>query len=300
MAARALNRAVRPLKAAVYHAIRTYRLVGFTSTKWVKTSDGFWMMLDPNQFIDREIVAAGGTWEPALRSIIKAAVKPGEVCIDVGAHKGYVSCLLAQAVGATGRVLAFEPDPRAFEALTINRDRNGFEQIEVFPVALGDKTGHIDLSLTQTLGNTSSFPNYLAAAEVIGIIKVKSKTLDSILNESLSHGKQITFIKIDAEGAESLIFDGMQDALTQHSPLIAMEINFESLKAGGFDLGAIKHQLINAGYSNHFELVYKEVVPGVGFTKLRPIDITQERGLLIDTLLTRDDNSRLRIESFFA
>ena len=48
------------------------------------------------------------------------------------------------------------------------------------------------------------------------------------------------------------------------------------------------------------EIVYKEVIPGFGFTRLRPVDITQERGLLIDTLLTRDDNSRFRIESFFA
>ena len=85
---------------------------------WIKSalSKGFWMKLDPNQPLDRSVLLQG-VWDPALTMFLQQYVQAADTCIDIGAHKGYVSCLLASLVGKKGMVLSFEPDPRAFSII---------------------------------------------------------------------------------------------------------------------------------------------------------------------------------------
>src|SRR5258708_6765018 len=44
--------------------------------------------------------------------------------IDIGANIGYFSCLMAKLAGSSGRVLAFEPEPRNIELLERNSRLN--------------------------------------------------------------------------------------------------------------------------------------------------------------------------------
>ena len=69
-----------------------------------------------------------GTYEPELQQAIKELVKPGMVAYDVGANIGYITILLAQAVGEAGRVFAFEALPGNVERLRVNL---GFNELEV-------------------------------------------------------------------------------------------------------------------------------------------------------------------------
>jgi FkbM family methyltransferase len=81
-----------------------------------------------------------GTYEQALVHSIKKLVRPGEICIDVGAERGYITLHLARAVSSGGRVLAFEPDPRAAEILSLIVKRNQIDSIvKIFQCALADK-----------------------------------------------------------------------------------------------------------------------------------------------------------------
>src|SRR5262249_10834014 len=161
---------------------------------------------EPEQFIDRQIIASRGVWEAPLRRFMMALVRPGDVFIDIGAHKGYLTCLAAQLVGPTGKVISFEPDPRAFSALKDNLERNRFSHVDAFQLALGSEAGTIPLSLTKTLGNTSSFPNRIAIQEVEKTIEVPCVALDEAIAHYVNRSDaRVTLIKMDAEGAEPLI-----------------------------------------------------------------------------------------------
>lgn len=246
------------------------------------------MFLQPEQFIDRQIVASRGVWEAPLRRFMIEFVRSGEVFIDIGAHKGYLTCLAAQLVGPTGKVISFEPDPRAFSALETNLKRNSFSNVNAFQVALGAEPGTIPLSLTKTLGNTSSFPNRIAIQEIEETIEVSCVRLDDVLAEFVHRSDpSITLIKMDAEGAEPLIWAGMQRIIATHRPIVALEINYASLLAAGQSVSSFKSALAASGYHHFYE--YDESIRGL---RIRKTDIERERELLVDVLAVPSGHQR--------
>ena len=50
-------------------------------------------------------------YEPELTDVIRHVVRPGWVCVDVGANIGVITRLLAELTGPNGRVIAFEAFP---------------------------------------------------------------------------------------------------------------------------------------------------------------------------------------------
>ena len=270
----------------VKRAVGKARVIRFTKPEWRRTRDGFWMYLDPGQFIDREIVRNGGVWEPALRSLLRRCLGPGDAFVDVGAHKGFDTCLAATLVGQSGFVLGVDPDPRAFKALSANVQRNAFAQVHLRQMALGAEQGTIELSLTNTLGNTSSFPNRIAIGDVVETIQVPVETLDRLVEESEIGSRPLPLVKIDAEGAEPLIFRGMRHVIERQRPMLALEINYASLQAAGFSVAEFKRDLARAGYTQFYEYSVK------GGLSLRPTDIEVERELLLDVLVVPPNHER--------
>src|SRR5262249_11602765 len=84
----------------------------------------------------------------------------------VGANIGYFSCL---AASRCKHVLAFEPQPINLEYLLANVRTNGLKNIEVFPMALGDRAGVLDLFGASATG-ASAIQHWgvLTAAPAVG------------------------------------------------------------------------------------------------------------------------------------
>src|SRR5687767_7277141 len=61
-----------------------------------------------------------GVYDVVLTETIWRLLDDGDTAIDVGAHIGYMSSVMAARVGAQGRVLAFEPHPDLFRELAAN------------------------------------------------------------------------------------------------------------------------------------------------------------------------------------
>ncbi len=201
------------------------------------------MQIDPKDWMDCAFYL--GTYEQSLVQLIAATVRPGDVCIDVGAQKGFVTLHLAKAVGAGGQVIAFEPDPRAMEALRLNVQRNGFEQVKLYSCALGDSNASCKFALSHQLGWSSRFPNDLAKPTVESTISVRTRRLDDIVAETgiVPDTGRISFIKIDAEGSEPLVLRGAQETLKRFRPTVHIEVNKSSLFAGGFSAESIESLL---------------------------------------------------------
>jgi FkbM family methyltransferase len=265
--------------------VRTYQL---RDPIWTLLPQGFWMELDPDpaQIMDR-MVLIEGVYDPALTMLIQQYVQTGDTCIDIGAHKGYVSCLLASLVGTTGMVLSFEPDPRAFSSLSQNLERNQYTQALAFPLALCAHDGFMTLMLTKTLGWTSQYPNSLAKSDAIELTTVECARFDTnpTLTSLLSRRKSLSFLKIDAEGSEPEIWQGMVETIRAYMPLISMEINYPSLAIGRFDIRKFDQSIKQAGYTEFFEPVISEDRRRPSRCILRPIDITEERPHPLETII---------------
>jgi len=200
---------------------------------WARVPAGFEMFIDPSDELDREFYL--GTFEPAMCALIAQTVRRGDVCLDIGAQKGYVTLTLAQAVGPHGQVFSFEPDWRAGEKLKAHIDRASYGSIRIFNHALGEKEGSYTFTLSKVLGWSSRFPNELAKTAIAETAEVKFSSLDEMIvrNEISIDLTKLSFIKLDAEGSEPLILKGMANLLSAAKPVIFMEVNFDSLAAAG-------------------------------------------------------------------
>lgn len=227
----------RPIRWS-YHTLRT-SLLGRVP-KWRFVGGKFYMHIDPKDWMDRWFYL--GSYEPHVVRLIAATVRPGDVCIDVGAQKGFITLHLAKAVGLGGHVIAFEPDPRAMEALRLNVKRNGFEQVRLYPCALGDSDASCRFALSHQLGWSSRFPNDVAKPTVESTISVRTRRLDDIMAKTdiAPETHRISFIKIDAEGSEPLVLQGAQETLRRFRPAVHIEVNKSSLYAGGFSADSIE------------------------------------------------------------
>lgn len=83
------------------------------------------------------------TYEPALCDFLRANIKPGDICLDIGAHVGIYALLLARWSAPHGRVFVFEPSPatRAVLASNLSRNPEG-ERVTVVPQAVSDHDGN--------------------------------------------------------------------------------------------------------------------------------------------------------------
>jgi FkbM family methyltransferase len=240
-----LRRCARP----ILWSYRTLRAVPAGRVpQWRFVGGKFYMKIDPNDPMDRAFRL--GSYEPQLVGLIAAIVRPGDVCLDVGAQKGFMTLHMAKAAGPGGRVIAFEPDPRAMEALESNLHRNGLERVSLYACALADCEARCQFALSRQLGWSSRFPNDLAKPVVATTISVRTRRLDDIVAEMGVEPRTdcLSFIKIDAEGSEPLVLQGAQETLRRFQPTLHIEINRGSLNAGGFSVESVEGFLRSRDY----------------------------------------------------
>lgn len=156
-------------------------------------------------------------YSPARVPEIQEVVKEGDTVIDIGANIGYFTILLANLVGPTGKVYAFEPDPSNFSLLQRTIERNGWTQVIAEQKAVSNKTE--ELLLYQTKSGAS---NSLAPTEHISTVKVQVVALDDFLSSE----HHISFVKMDMDGSEPLAIQGMA-RLIQQSPNIHVLAEYE-------------------------------------------------------------------------
>ncbi|MBN2388786.1 MAG: FkbM family methyltransferase [Anaerolineales bacterium] len=201
-------------------------LAGFTLLLDMQTEKDYWL----------------GTYEPELQAALRDLVPPGAVAYDVGANIGYVSLLLAQAVGAAGRVFAFEALPDNLERLRRNLELNGLAaRVTVVAGAVTGSAGpvrffvHTSGGMGKAEGSVGRQDEaYQSAIEVPGL------ALDEFVYGQGNPAPQV--IKMDIEGGEVLALPGSRRILTEARPLMLMELHgpesarsaWETLTAAGY------------------------------------------------------------------
>ena len=141
--------------------------------------------------------------EPEAWQAIMDAVRPGDTVVDVGASTGMYTLAFGKRVGPSGKVIAFEPDPRNFEVLRAHVALNGLEgRVEPVRAAVGSAPG--TLSFSTGKGAYS----HVTAAPGTDVVRVECLTLDRALA-----GRRVDLLKIDVEGYEEEVLRGAVELL---------------------------------------------------------------------------------------
>ncbi len=183
---------------------------------------------------------------------LRKIIKPGFVCIDIGANVGYYSYFLCKYSGKNGIVYAVEPIPE-FRSVLIKNIPSGFhKKLHILPYALGDKETIIQMGIPIVDGvihhGMTHILNRQHPSQIAKTFDVEMKIPDKLFY-SLD---KIDFIKCDVEGYEYFVFSNMQETLKKHKPIIQCELgsNFKNatvslLKSLGYEIYKLEKQSLS-------------------------------------------------------
>lgn len=156
----------------------------------------------------------GGREHEEMEMMIRH-VKPGAVVYDFGANYGLHTLLLARLAGPGGRVFALEPSPEIYPWLTRNVGLNGWTHVTCLQKAISNVNGrmHFDTGAGTAVGHLSK--------DRTGI-EVETVTLDSLVESGFPPPDMI---KVDVEGAESLVLAGAMGVLRKYRPVLLVELH---------------------------------------------------------------------------
>ena len=182
---------------------------------------------------DMGVKMGAGCYEPETCSVIKKILRPGMICLDIGAQTGFFTCLMAQQVGVDGQVLAFEPMERSFKLLKLNIDENKWQdRVTLHHVACSDSSGEINVDIASGM----------VVANKNGHHIIKSLKIDDL---QLNH---VDFCKIDIEGHEPGAVRGMETLLRRDDPIVLTEVNQYWLNQAGSSASEYINLLVELGY----------------------------------------------------
>ena len=147
---------------------------------------------------------------------LKQIIKKGDTVVDLGANIGYYTLILAQLVGKSGHVHAFEPEPSNFEILSKNVKENKHDNVTLVQKAISDKNGKVKLYVSKR--NLASH-RIFDAEDKRESVEVDVTTLDEYFQKSK---KLVNFIKMDVEGAEGATILGASKIIEYSKNLIIM------------------------------------------------------------------------------
>ncbi|MBI2815137.1 MAG: FkbM family methyltransferase [Opitutae bacterium] len=179
-----------------------------------------------------KVLLAKGDFEPHFLQIARQVVRPGDLCLDLGANLGYHSVTLARLTGPDGVVLAFEPQRLIFQQLCGNAFLNDLRNIHVFNAAVGAVDGMVSMDAVDydhgqvNIGGTKVGQGGDTAAMM---------RLDSLKLEA------VKFIKLDIQGCEESFLTGAAATIAKSRPVLFVEIEEYLLRC----FGSGSEQLIN-------------------------------------------------------
>ncbi|HZR98338.1 MAG TPA: FkbM family methyltransferase [Chloroflexota bacterium] len=201
---------------------------------------GMIMRLDPHDDLN---LSAVGVFERPITRLVVRTVRPGMRALDIGAHIGYYTLLLAKQVGPTGHVTAFEPSPQNHALLWNNVQANKLHQVTVRQAAVADQSGTMRLYLAANTGDNRLYDSHDGRTAV----EVATVALDDLLADDVP----VDFIKMDIQGSEWKAFCGMRRLLQRQSVKLVTEFWPHGLRLNGADPAEYLHALEELGFRLH-------------------------------------------------
>jgi FkbM family methyltransferase len=186
------------------------------------------------------------TWNPVEVAAFRAALRPGDHAVDVGANVGCYTLLFARWVGSTGRVLALEPAPDAFDGLVRHVALNGLAaQVTALNIAASDRAGVARLAVDGFQGT-----NHLVAGgsdDGARSIDVRTETLDELCERERIDP---ALMKVDVEGAELSVLRGAAETIRRMGEGLSLfvEMHPSAWREAGVTVDDVRGELRGMGF----------------------------------------------------
>ena len=210
-----------------------------------------------------------GTSEIPVQQEIVAYLRAGDVFYDIGANVGFFSLMAARQTGPSGVVCSFEPVTENALAIRQNAALNGLENIRVVDVALGKAPCVAEFLLTEWDGGGTLASSAVRPTDPVLRRKVSVAALDDLIGDwSLPRP---SFVKIDVEGAEMEVLEGMERTLDQCMPILLYEVDDSSKDAFDHRWRELDKLVASYGYRvRHLKSSYPNIAWHVGHSLALP------------------------------
>jgi FkbM family methyltransferase len=169
--------------------------------------------------------------KPILQETVDALrtfLSPGDVAIDIGAHAGDFTVPIALAVGPTGSVLAFEPNPYVFPVLAANAALN-LEKTHIIPMmyAATPQDGEIEFEYSDSGfcngGRHDGMSKWLHGH--VFRLTVQGRNLETLLRNNYAELlPRLRYLKVDAEGYDLTVLRSLENLIREFHPHINAEV----------------------------------------------------------------------------
>jgi len=182
---------------------------------------------DANDLISNA-VRLYGEWAQNEIHVLSKFINPGDHVVDAGACIGTHTRAFSQMVDEEGKVYAFEPNPLAMELLCKNIDISCYRNIEVFNLALGQRSA-------SGVGMIFDSQENIGACRLNSDSNINSTIVVNVTSLDDVELSRVDFIKADLEGGEYQMILGAEKTIRKNNPIIFIEVNdlhasFEILK----------------------------------------------------------------------
>ena len=147
--------------------------------------------------------------------LMRQFLRPGHLVIEVGANIGSHTVPLAKTVGATGRVIAFEPQRIVYQTLCANVAINSLTNVYCRCEAVGDRPGVVNIP-TLDYSKDNNFGGLSLGGEYPG----EPATVVTIDQLELP---RCDLLKADVEGMELSVLQGARQTLDRFHPILYLE-----------------------------------------------------------------------------
>lgn len=166
-----------------------------------------------------------GTFETTTARLFFEFARTARSVLDIGSNTGYYT-LLACAANPSANVISFEPVPAIRQALEKNIQVNNWQRrCSIFPHAVSNSIGIAEFSVLhgEIPASSSLNPQGFRGKRVSQILRVPTTTIDSMCGDR----DDIDLVKIDVEGFEDKVLEGMSTVLTTLRPALIIEYNHD-------------------------------------------------------------------------
>lgn len=197
----------------------------------------------------KNILRTNTPWEPENTAVIQRYIKPGTTALDIGAHIGTHTLVMASSVGPDGKVYAFEPSRKIYRELCMNAALTGASNVIPIRAALGKKRGVISVV-------PSTFPNNEGSSFVIH--EQKGDNAAVVIRLDDLHLENVSFMKIDVENMEGEVLAGALETIKKNRPVMLVEIqgNWNRAQELREDTAALKQETFDRLRSLGYNVSY--------------------------------------------